>query len=73
MKEPDSDLQPSDCTLDTSVTDWVIEHPEALKVFEEMGIDYSCAGVSLGYACHKRGLDPDAVLKTLMRRITRCE
>lgn len=54
------------CDLDTSVTDWVIEHPEVLAVFQEWGIDYSCGGKSLAYACRERGLDAEAVLATLL-------
>jgi regulator of cell morphogenesis and NO signaling len=55
------------CDLDTSVPDWVIEHPEALAVFRELGIDYSCGGKSLGYTCRERGLDAEAVLVKLLR------
>ena len=29
----------SECDLDTSVPDWVIDHPETLAVFQELGID----------------------------------
>ncbi len=28
----------SECDLDTSVPDWVIDHPETLTVFQELGI-----------------------------------
>jgi iron-sulfur cluster repair protein YtfE (RIC family) len=38
------------CDLDTSVPDWVIEHPDTLTVFQQLGIDYCCGGKSLGYA-----------------------
>jgi iron-sulfur cluster repair protein YtfE (RIC family) len=55
----------SDCDLDSSVPDWVIEHPETLVVFQELGIDTSCGGKSLGYACHQQGLDEEAILKRL--------
>ena len=41
----------SACDLDTSVPDWIIEHPETLTVFLDFGIDYSCGGKSLGYLC----------------------
>jgi len=34
----------SACDLDTSVPDWIIEHPETLTVFLDFGIDYSCGG-----------------------------
>lgn len=55
------------CDLDTSVPDWIIEHHETLAVFQELGIDYSCGGKSLAYACRERGLDAEAVLAKLFR------
>ena len=55
----------TECDLATSVSDWVIEHPAALPVFRRLGIDYSCAGKSLEYACRQRGLDPESVLAQL--------
>ena len=58
----------SEWDLDTSVTDWVIEHPELLAVFQELGIEHCCEGKSLRYACRQRGLDPDAVLLRLLDR-----
>ena len=57
------------CDLDTSVPAWVIEHPETLAVFQELGIDYSCGGKSLAYACRERGLDAEAVLVKLLHRV----
>jgi len=54
-----------DCGLETSVPEWVIEHPETLAVFEELNIDYSCAGKSLEFACEQKGLDPRMVLSRL--------
>ena len=57
----------SECDLDTSVPDWVIEHPETLAVFQELGIDYCCGGKSLAYACRQQGLDAQAVLAKLLR------
>ncbi len=59
----------TDCDLETSVPDWIIEHPDILNVFQELGIDYSCGGKSLEYACQQRGLDPHAVLARLLQRI----
>lgn len=56
-----------DVDLETSVADWAIERPEAAGVFEQLGIDYSCAGKSLRYACRERGLDPQDVLRHLDR------
>ena len=59
----------TDCDLETSVPDWLLEHPETLVVFEELGIDYSCGGKSLEYACQQRRLDAQAVLDQLQQRI----
>ena len=56
----------NECDLDTSIPDWVIEHPETLTVFQESGIDQSCGGKSLAYACRERGLDAEVVLKKLL-------
>ena len=53
------------CDLDTPVPDWVIDHPETLTTFQELGIDYCCCGKSLAYACRERGLDAAAVLAKL--------
>jgi len=55
----------TDCDLDTTVPDWVIDHPETLVVFQELGIDTCCGGKSLGFACRQRGLDAEAVLAQL--------
>ena len=51
--------------LDSSVSDWLIERPQHMRTFEELGIDYSCGGKSLEFACRERGLDPRAVLARL--------
>ncbi len=59
----------TDCDLETSVPDWIIDHPETLAVFQELGIDYSCGGKSLEYACQKQGLNGKVVLDKLHRRI----
>lgn len=59
----------SECDLDTSVPDWVIEHPTSLAVFQELGIDYCCGGKSLAHACRERGLDAKTVLAKIIRRI----
>lgn len=53
------------CDLDTPVPEWIVEHPETLQVFEQLGIDYSCGGRSLGFACCKRGLNSSRVLEQL--------
>ena len=57
-------LGPDDC-----VTDWIIEHPETLKVFEQHSIDYSCGGKSLAFACKEQGLQLDIVLEALWQAI----
>lgn len=59
----------SECDANTSVPDWVIEHPETIVLFQEMGIDYCCGGKSLAYACQERGLDATAVLLKVRRWI----
>lgn len=56
----------SDCDLDTSVPDWVIDHPETLSVFQELGIDTFCPGKSLAYVCYEQGLDEQMVLEKLL-------
>ena len=58
------------CDLDSSVPDWVIEHPETLAVFRELGIDYSCGGKSLASACRQQGLDAEAVQTKLLTVLT---
>lgn len=58
-----------ECGLESAVTDWVIEYPETLAVFKELGVDYSCGGKSLEYACQVQGLDGQFVLQALQRAI----
>jgi quercetin dioxygenase-like cupin family protein len=53
--------------LDSAVPDWVIDHPGSLAIFQELGIDCSCGGKSLGYACRELRLDAGAVLARLAR------
>jgi len=48
--------------LDCSVPDCLIDHPELLPLFQELGIDYCCGGKSLGAACRERDLNPFAIL-----------
>lgn len=55
--------------LETPVPEWLIEYPQLLQAIEELGIDYSCGGKSLAYACRERGLDPGFVLTTLRHRL----
>ena len=54
----------TECGLETSVPDWLIEHPEILPVLQKLGIGYSCGGKSLEYACEERGLDVNSVPTT---------
>jgi iron-sulfur cluster repair protein YtfE (RIC family) len=58
-----------ECDLDSAVPDWVIDHPESLAMFQELGIETCCGGKSLEYACRERGLDADLVLSNLRRWI----
>jgi regulator of cell morphogenesis and NO signaling len=55
----------ADSELELSVPDWLIEHPEALRALEQLGIDYHCGGTSLATACRERGLDPQQTLADL--------
>lgn len=48
--------------LDSSVPDWLIDHPELFLPFRQFGIDDSCGGKSLRTAFRERGLDPEAAL-----------
>ena len=59
----------NDVGLETSVPDWIIEHPETLALFQELGIDYCCGGKSLEHACHEQGLNAAVVLEKLQRRL----
>jgi hypothetical protein len=58
-------------TLDCSVVDWIIDHPETQHVFESLGIDCSCAGKSLEFVCRQQRLDAEEVLRQLVRAIRR--
>lgn len=53
------------CGPDDTIPDWVIEHPETMAVFAALGIDYSCGGKSLEYACRQSGQDVAVVLSEL--------
>jgi regulator of cell morphogenesis and NO signaling len=59
----------TDCDLDTTVPDWVIDHPETLDVFRELRVDTGCGGKSLVYVCRQHGLAAEAVLAGLHRRL----
>ena len=62
----------TDCNLETSVPDWLIDHPEILPVLQELGIDYSCGGKSLETACQEVGLNVQSVLAALRAVIEAC-
>lgn len=55
----------TECTLETSVPEWIIDHPKTLTVFQEFGIDYSCGGKSLEFECREQGLNEQSVLSKL--------
>lgn len=61
----------TECSLDSSVPDWIIEHPETERVFRDAGIDTSCGGKSLEYVCRERGFDPQWMLSKLQLAIDR--
>ena len=51
--------------LDSSPVDWVVDQPSAKRVFDELGIDWTCPGKSLAGQCERLGLDPQDVLRRL--------
>ncbi|QDV30307.1 Iron-sulfur cluster repair protein ScdA [Planctopirus ephydatiae] len=55
----------TECSPETSVPDWIIDHPETRAVFQELGIDYSCGGKLLELACREEGLLEQHVLAKL--------
>lgn len=55
------------CGPETSVTDWVIDCPAAVTVFQQLRIDYSCGGISLEYACHQKGLHVVSVMDQIQK------
>lgn len=55
--------------LESSIVEWVIEHPEVQCVLDSLGIDQSCQGKSLDYVCRQMGLEPHFVLKQLLNVI----
>lgn len=56
-----------DCDADTSVPDWLIDHPECESVMRRFGLDASCGGQSLATACRRRGCSVAIVLSELQR------
>jgi regulator of cell morphogenesis and NO signaling len=59
----------NDDDLEKSLVDWVIDVPASRTVFEECGLDYSCAGKSLEYVCRQRGIHPEDVLAKIRRAV----
>jgi regulator of cell morphogenesis and NO signaling len=57
------------CDLDSSVPEWIVEHPEAERVFREWGLDTSCAGKSLRYVCIHAGVSPAEIFQRLRSAI----
>lgn len=57
------------CDLDSSVPDWLIEHPEARGVFRRLGIDEACGGKSLRYLCNQLDYSPPDILAQLQQAI----
>lgn len=53
------------CDLETSIPDWIIEHPETTAIFNELKLDVSCGGKSLEYVAMQQGLNPHAVMRRL--------
>lgn len=56
---------------DCSAVDWVIEHPQLVAVFQELGIDYCCPGKSLRYACGQAGVALDELLQRIHEMVAR--
>ncbi|TWT61424.1 hypothetical protein [Rubinisphaera italica] len=59
----------TDCSLESSIPDWIIDHPETIPIFKEMGIDSSCGGKSLEYLCLLQDLDKQFVFSKLVDAI----
>lgn len=61
-------------SLETTVGNWVAQHPQVSRVFESLQIDYCCGGSkSLQQACWERQLDPQQVVQDLEHAVTRDE
>ena len=53
-------------STERTVRDWALEHPEATRVFEKVGIDYCCGGgKSLEQACTAANVSVDEVIDSL--------
>ncbi|MDC0935671.1 iron-sulfur cluster repair di-iron protein [Pirellulales bacterium] len=52
--------------INTTVGDWVTEHPQTSRVFESLQLDYCCGGDKpLAQACLEKELDPQQVIAKL--------
>jgi len=58
-----------DCDLQTSIPDWIIDHPETARIFVALGLDTSCGGKSLEYVASQAGLSPPDVLHQLRDKV----
>lgn len=62
--------------LDQTVTvgEWVAQHPQSVRVFEEHQIDYCCGGNrSLAQACAAKGLNADRFASQLLTSIAQTQ
>lgn len=57
------------CDLDSSVPDWIIDHPKTERIFDELEIDKCCQGTSLESHCQKLALNAEEVLARLLSAI----
>ena len=53
----------SSIALDDCVLDLLIDHPQLLGIFQELGIEYTCGGKSLRTACEQQHLPPGEVIR----------
>lgn len=51
--------------LETCTADWAIDCAAAQRIFECLGIDYTCGGKSLRHECDRLRLDAQVVLQRL--------
>ena len=58
-----------ECDLDTSIPDWIVDHPETTSIFAKLGLDTSCGGKSLEYVALQAGLNPTDVLQQLRDKV----
>ena len=63
---------PEPCGLETSLADWAVDHPEIVPLMERMGLDYTCGGRSLEWACLRCGLNPTMVLREFDEQLGIC-